>query len=182
MAHFKEVTSCEGGRAKVTPHGDYLTMTPDNSIWKAVIMGRKTFETTGILPHRGNIVLSKSDDFDYDPERYLHVLESIDAACKATSLYEEVWVIGGAEIYSQFLEKDLISRMLITEIPTILPTDGVFFPDFRYDIPGFHTHAHQPWVPERLKFGYVGDKPPFTIHNTTIKNGLIIHDFRRLDE
>ena len=42
---------------------------------------------------------------------------------------EEVFVIGGGEIYRRFLELDLVDKMYITHIDEIFDGD-IFFPDF----------------------------------------------------
>ena len=45
---------------------------------------------------------------------------------------EEVFVIGGGEIYRKFLELDLIDKMYITHIDDFFDGD-TFFPDFNLD-------------------------------------------------
>ena len=42
---------------------------------------------------------------------------------------EEVFVIGGGEIYRKFMEFDLINKMYITHIDEVFDGD-TFFPDF----------------------------------------------------
>ena len=42
---------------------------------------------------------------------------------------DDVWVIGGAEIYRLFLHGNFIDEMYLTEIHKELPGDA-FFPDF----------------------------------------------------
>ena len=79
----------------------------------AVVMGRRTFESIGSkpLPNRLNIVLSKDESFGFDLElgdmlMDLHLSRNIRdvlLTCEAHSI-EELWVIGGKEIYEQFIE------------------------------------------------------------------------------
>lgn len=89
-----------------------------------VIMGRKTFESLGRpLPNRRNVVISSSlsniDGCD--------VVHSVDEARKLASGEEEAFIIGGARIYSQFI--DLADRMYITEVHH--PYEGdASFPEF----------------------------------------------------
>src|SRR5579872_5199461 len=69
---------------------------------KPVIMGRKTFESMGCkpLPNRINIILTKEKSFE---AKGCIVVHSIEEALKTVKGYEEVMVIGGANIYEQFL-------------------------------------------------------------------------------
>lgn len=74
-----------------------------------VIMGRKTFESLGSipLPNRMNYVIT-TQDFDEIPHTYFYDLRTLSIPQFIQSLktrYEdkEIWVIGGSEIYSQFL-------------------------------------------------------------------------------
>src|SRR5690554_2907018 len=68
---------------------------------KAVIMGRKTFESIGQpLSDRINIILSKQKGFK--PEKTLVFSDLSDAFnFAADNNLEEVFVIGGADIYEQ---------------------------------------------------------------------------------
>ena len=74
-----------------------------------VIMGRKTFESLGLvpLPNRINYVIT-SQDFDDIPNTYFYDLRTMSLSQFIESLktrYEDknIWIIGGSEIYSQFL-------------------------------------------------------------------------------
>jgi dihydrofolate reductase len=68
---------------------------------KAVLMGRKTYESIGrALPGRTNIVLSRSEVFA--PADCV-VVKSLDAARSAAGAHAALMVIGGAEIYRQCL-------------------------------------------------------------------------------
>ena len=82
---------------------------------KAILMGRKTFESIGKpLPYRLNIVLS-STPID-DPNVY--VVKSLEEAIKLTeeSAYLELVIIGGKQVYESFLDRtDLIFLTIIDE-------------------------------------------------------------------
>ena len=90
---------------------------------KAIIMGRKTFESIGRpLPNRLNIVMTRSkekvDGVIIAPNKEI-------AIEKARDFSSEIFVIGGEYIYKEFLE--MASEMLLTEID--LDTDGdTYFP------------------------------------------------------
>lgn len=68
----------------------------------AVIMGRKTFESIGFpLPGRRNIILTRNKDYEAEGCELVHSKEEVLAEFSGTD--EEAFIIGGAEIYKQFL-------------------------------------------------------------------------------
>ena len=74
-----------------------------------VIMGRKTYESIGRpLPKRTNVVITRSD-LQIEGCRVVH---SLDEAFEMFEPSEEVFVIGGAQIYEQALSK--ADRILLT--------------------------------------------------------------------
>lgn len=91
----------------------------------SVIMGRKTFESIGRpLPNRRNIVITR--DMNYTKEG-IEIVHSLDEALKIfENKNEEVFIIGGAEIYKQAIEK--IDKLYITEIDGEFPEADTFFP------------------------------------------------------
>lgn len=91
----------------------------------AVVMGRHTFESlpNGPLPNRKNIVLtSKPSASTAD---YLEV-DSLEKAFQSVADNEEIFIIGGAQIYRQYLE--LADLMYITWIHHSFEAD-TFFPE-----------------------------------------------------
>ncbi len=93
----------------------------------AVIMGEKTFHSIGkALPKRINIVLT--DNREFEAENVL-VGYSIDEVLELARLHEteEVFVIGGGSIYTQFLP--LASRLYLTLVAGEFEAD-VFFPEY----------------------------------------------------
>ena len=69
-----------------------------------MIMGRKTFQSLpGVLPNREHIIITRDANFSIDSEMVsiCHDLNSLIEKYKNSD--EEVFVIGGAEIYTQFL-------------------------------------------------------------------------------
>lgn len=82
-----------------------------------VIMGRKTYESIGRpLPKRTNVVITRSD-LQIEGCRVVH---SLDEAFEMFEPSEEVFVIGGAQIYEQALPK--ADRILLTIVHR--PYDG----------------------------------------------------------
>jgi dihydrofolate reductase len=70
---------------------------------KPIVMGRKTFESIGKpLPGRQNIVVTR--DANYHREG-ITVVHDADAAWRAAGGAPEIMVIGGAELFRQFLPR-----------------------------------------------------------------------------
>ncbi len=92
-----------------------------------IIMGRKNFESIGrALPKRMNIVITR--DSAYHAENCVIVHSVEEAIAKAKLLdNEEVFIIGGGEIYKQALP--FTDRLYLTIIHAEKPAD-VFFPDY----------------------------------------------------
>lgn len=69
---------------------------------KTVVMGRKTFESMGkrLLPNRKNIVITRQEDYDAGDA---FVILNIKELSLITNEDEEIFIIGGSEIYSLFL-------------------------------------------------------------------------------
>lgn len=94
-----------------------------------ILMGRKTFDSLPkVLPNRHHIVISHSN-----PElpEDVDLFHSLDAFFKAyQDKDEEIYVIGGAQMYTQFLP--YADCLLLTEIEDEATAD-VYFPDFNKD-------------------------------------------------
>lgn len=90
-----------------------------------IIMGRKTYESlpTKPLPNRTNIILSR--DPEYDPPGAERHITMSSAFAKAKEMHEEIFVIGGAEIYEQTLP--LATRLYLTLVHQNVDGDA-FFP------------------------------------------------------
>jgi len=91
-----------------------------------VIMGRKTFESIGRpLPGRRNIVVSRNAAFaaaGCETAASLEAAIAAIAACAGTA--DEIFVIGGAQIYAEALP--LARRLYLTEIRAEFPGDAHF--------------------------------------------------------
>ena len=93
-----------------------------------VIMGKNTFKSLpGVLKDRHNIVLTFEGDNE-ELDKDVEVLHSIDEFInKYKDKDEDVFVIGGASIYKQFI--DLCDTLYLTEVDSESPAD-VYFPEF----------------------------------------------------
>jgi len=100
LKHFKEITSGH-----------------------TVIMGRKTFDSVGKpLPRRRNIIITRQPITIEGCE----VVNSIEAALALCADEDEVFIVGGAEIYRQSMH--LTDRIYLTIVHK--PYDGdSFFPE-----------------------------------------------------
>lgn len=96
-----------------------------------VVMGRKTYESlpsTG-LPGREMIVLSRSN-VDIFPNA--KVVSNIgDVIDRYKDIDEEIFIIGGANIYKQFI--DVANSLYLTEIDREDKDADVYFPEFDKD-------------------------------------------------
>jgi len=89
----------------------------------AIIMGRKTFESMPkALPNRTNIVLTKNEN--YKAEGAV-VASTIDEALVLAGEDNQPFIIGGAQIYSLFM--DHCNRIELTRVHHDFEAD-VFFP------------------------------------------------------
>lgn len=107
-----------------------------------VIMGRKTQETLfKPLKDRFNIVISKSKlENNKDLSTicdggflYCDSVETTNLICKIISPNKECFVIGGSEIYNEYLNKALISEVIWTKIPGDYNCDKFFDINMVYD-------------------------------------------------
>lgn len=90
-----------------------------------IIMGRKTFESLpGMLPNRTHVIITRQQD--YKAEGCITV-NSLDEAIAACPQDEEVFVIGGGEIYVQAIDK--ADKIELTRVHGISPEADAFFPD-----------------------------------------------------
>jgi dihydrofolate reductase len=98
-----------------------------------IIMGRKTFESIGrVLPGRLNIIITRN--LDYKIEGAIVVASIEEAIEKALLLTEgkqaeEIFIIGGGQIFKEALEKNLVDKLYLTLIEGDYNADA-FFPDY----------------------------------------------------
>ena len=91
-----------------------------------IIMGRRTFESLpkGALPNRRNVVLSRTQKEFAGCDCY----PSLDEALAHCSPDEDIYIIGGASLYEQAIDR--ADRLCLTEVnDTPLHADA-FFPPY----------------------------------------------------
>jgi dihydrofolate reductase len=90
-----------------------------------VIMGRKTFESIGkALPNRRNIVVSRHAEYIAPGAE---VVGSLESALNLVHDHKEIFVIGGAQLFTQALP--LAEKMYLTYIDLHVEGD-TFFPEW----------------------------------------------------
>lgn len=96
-----------------------------------ILMGRKTFESLpGILPNREHIILTRDRNFNLDSDK-VTVINNIEDAIKFyKNSDEEVFIIGGGEIYKQFLK--YANKLYLTKVNKDFDAD-TFFPQINLD-------------------------------------------------
>ena len=96
---------------------------------KAIVMGRKTFESIGRpLPNRKNIVISSS----LQSQESLEVVPNLNQAIEAASLWskdnsaeEEIVLIGGGYVFEE--SKNIVNKLVLTRVECEIDGD-VFYP------------------------------------------------------
>jgi dihydrofolate reductase len=90
-----------------------------------IIMGRKTYDSLGrLLPGRTTVIVTRNQDYKVEGAIVVNSLEAAIAACGDDN---EVFLIGGAELYKDGLK--LANKLYLTEIDADYEGDA-FFPQF----------------------------------------------------
>lgn len=90
---------------------------------QVILMGRKTFESLGKpLPNRTNVVVSRSAELPG-----VEIVRDLESFNPEAYSGREVWVIGGAEIYTQLLPK--CTDLYLTVVQRDVEGDA-YFPEF----------------------------------------------------
>ncbi|RAJ37473.1 dihydrofolate reductase [Pedobacter cryoconitis] len=94
-----------------------------------VIMGRKTFDSVGKpLPNRRNIIITRAADLEIPGVEVVNTLEAAIALCDPE---EEVFIVGGAQIYKMAM--DITDKIYLTVVKGHFDAD-TFFPAIDPDI------------------------------------------------
>jgi dihydrofolate reductase len=115
-----------------------------------VVMGRKTHESIGrALPGRRNLVISRNRDYSAPG---CEVFASVDAAIAACRAEEEIFIIGGAELYRQSLPR--AQCLEFTEIQAAFEGDATFpeIPPGDWREAGREIHGDEPGIGFRYDF------------------------------
>lgn len=90
-----------------------------------ILMGRTTFEVIGRpLPQRQNFVATRNSHWNAEGVTAVHDIDAF------LSQHQDVWVIGGAELYSATMTR--VDELYITEIEHDFKCDR-FYPEYKDD-------------------------------------------------
>lgn len=104
-----------------------------------VIMGRKTFEEIKRpLANRRNVVVTRSPDFR---PRGVTVVPSLEEALALGATEDEVFVVGGGEIYRLALPR--ADRIYLTVVHAVVEGD-TYFPEFEGSAWVVESEEHHP--------------------------------------
>ena len=91
----------------------------------SIVMGRKTWESLpGVLPDRHHIVITRDTNYSAPNAEIVH---SIEEAISLVPGHQPVFIVGGANLYQQLLEK--ADRMELTMVDAE-PEGDAFFPEW----------------------------------------------------
>src|SRR5690606_853748 len=108
------------------------------TLGKPVLMGRRTAESLRrALPGRRNLVLTRSGRVPFDG---MEPFGSLDEALQAVRDADELWVIGGGEVFAATLP--LATRMHLTWVDTVVEGAAALCP--RFDATQWHPAAREP--------------------------------------
>jgi dihydrofolate reductase len=119
-----------------------------------VIMGRRTWESlppkVRPLPGRRNLVLSTDPQWSAAGAQRQASLQQALQACSGD---DEVWVIGGAQVYAQALP--LADGLVVTEIDADIDGDTVFPAWDRGSFVETRRETHRAAAPHHFDFAFV---------------------------
>ena len=91
-----------------------------------IIMGRNTFESIGKpLPNRTSIIITRNKK--YKQEGCI-IVNSLEEAIDHVKNEEQAFIIGGAQIYKEAIQKNLANQLDITKVHQSFEAD-VYFPE-----------------------------------------------------
>lgn len=116
-----------------------------------IVMGRKTYESIGKpLPGRTSVVVTRNPAYSAPG---VIAVNSLEAAISACGNDNEIFVIGGAELYLQAIA--LADRIYLTEINADIRGDA-HFPEFnRSEWHETSREAHTQQEPQPLDYHFV---------------------------
>jgi len=100
----------------------------DKTKGKTVVMGRKTYDSIGRpMPDRTNIIITRDQDYKTEGCIVVHSVEEAIKEAEKINANQELMIIGGSQIYKEFLSK--ANRIYLTIIEGEFEGD-TFFPEY----------------------------------------------------
>jgi dihydrofolate reductase len=121
-----------------------------------VLMGRRTFASLNYkpLPNRMNVVMTSDIKKLYEDSPGTDIVGMFDLEAAVDAADGQMFIIGGAQIYKQALELDLVCDMILTRINHDAQCD-TFFPEFdkrAWLPPAYSTHDLSGGVTMRYEY------------------------------
>ncbi|MSR88273.1 MAG: dihydrofolate reductase [Candidatus Margulisbacteria bacterium] len=118
-------------------HFRTLTTTCKPNTQNLVIMGRITWDSLPDafrpLPHRLNVVISRNQNLIIPnvlvKNSLQDLLAELPTLCRIHSI-DQIFVIGGSQLYTQIIQLPLCTTLYLTEIHSTITCDA-YFPDFQ---------------------------------------------------
>lgn len=96
-----------------------------------IIMGRNTFESIGKpLPNRTTVIVTRNKEYT---QKKCLIANSLEKAIRLVEKSEKIFIIGGAQIYKEAMEKQLADQLDITLVHDTFEAD-VYFPEIDTNI------------------------------------------------
>lgn len=96
-----------------------------------IVMGRKTFESLpGILPNRTHVIVTRNKEHTSLDETI--VVYSLEQAIEVCPKDQDIYIVGGAEIYKQALDLGIVTKMELTLVRAEFVGD-TFFPAIPFE-------------------------------------------------
>ncbi|MCL7764397.1 dihydrofolate reductase [Polaribacter sp. Z014] len=115
-----------------------------------ILMGRNTFESIGKpLPNRTTIIITRNKNYFKDG---CLIANSIEEAITLVENKDDVFIIGGAQIYKETLQKGLADQLDITLVHKEFEAD-VYFPEIDLKI-WKETNREDFTADDKNKFDY----------------------------
>jgi dihydrofolate reductase len=116
-----------------------------------IIMGRKTWESIGRpLPGRKSIVVTRNTNYEANGAQIAYSLESAIAMAKGD---EEVFIIGGGELYRQALP--LANKLYLTKVHSNYEGDVTFPQINTNEWKEVHSEKRKPTDKDGLEYTFV---------------------------
>ena len=97
-----------------------------------IIMGRKTHESIGrVLPGRANIVITREQNYSTPGCNVVHSLAEAISFAQTCPGADEIFIIGGGEIFKQALEQNLVDKLYVTKVKGDYKAE-IFFPQYKH--------------------------------------------------
>ncbi|MDP2804693.1 MAG: dihydrofolate reductase [Gallionellaceae bacterium] len=119
-----------------------------------MIMGRKTFDSIGKpLPGRTTVIVTRNTKLKVESCLVAHSLEQAIAACTVDN---EIFIVGGADLYTQALP--LVDKLYITEIQQDVEGDAHFpaFDKSQWQLVSKEVRSQE--IPQPLEYHFTSYK------------------------